>query len=69
MEPYRNGGVKRMMMNKAYTFRIYLNQTQAILINKMISCSRCVCKYFLSLWDSAYEETEKGLTTVRALPT
>lgn len=57
-----------MMMNKAYTFRIYLNHTQAILINKMIRIA-CVCKYFLSLWDSAYEETEKGLTTVRALPT
>ncbi|MDA2520251.1 helix-turn-helix domain-containing protein, partial [Bacillus cereus] len=28
------------MMNKAYKFRIYPNQAQAILINKTIGCSR-----------------------------
>ncbi|MED2623864.1 helix-turn-helix domain-containing protein, partial [Bacillus thuringiensis] len=27
-------------MNKAYKFRIYPNQAQAILINKAIGCSR-----------------------------
>ncbi|MEC2879349.1 helix-turn-helix domain-containing protein, partial [Bacillus cereus] len=27
-------------MNKAYKFRIYPNQAQAILINKTIGCSR-----------------------------
>ncbi|MEB9031785.1 helix-turn-helix domain-containing protein, partial [Bacillus thuringiensis] len=29
-------------MNKAYKFRIYPNQAQAILINKTIGCSRFV---------------------------
>ncbi|SCB94840.1 Uncharacterized protein BC10311_00879 [Bacillus wiedmannii] len=29
-----------MMTNKAYKFRIYPNQAQAILINKTIGCSR-----------------------------
>ncbi|MEC2513992.1 helix-turn-helix domain-containing protein, partial [Bacillus thuringiensis] len=28
-----------MIMNKAYKFRIYPNQAQAILINKTIGCS------------------------------
>ncbi|MDA2458295.1 helix-turn-helix domain-containing protein, partial [Bacillus cereus] len=28
------------MINKAYKFRIYPNQVQAILINKTIGCSR-----------------------------
>ncbi|WP_180226819.1 helix-turn-helix domain-containing protein, partial [Bacillus thuringiensis] len=45
------------MMNKAYKFRIYPNQAQAILINKTIGCSRFVFNYFLSLWDQAYKET------------
>ncbi|MEC2496145.1 RNA-guided endonuclease TnpB family protein, partial [Bacillus cereus] len=50
------------MMNKAYKFRIYPNQAQAILINKTIGCSRFVFNHFLSLWDQAYKETGKGLT-------
>ncbi|TKH11347.1 transposase, partial [Bacillus wiedmannii] len=29
-----------MMINKAYKFRIYPNNTQATLINKTIGCSR-----------------------------
>ena len=51
-----------MMINKAYKFRIYPNQAQAILINKTIGCSRFVFNHFLSLWDRAYKETGKGLT-------
>lgn len=51
-----------MMINKAYKFRIYPNKAQTILINKTICCSRFVFKHFLSLWDYAYKETEKGLT-------
>ncbi|EJR29325.1 hypothetical protein IIE_05076 [Bacillus cereus VD045] len=51
-----------MMMNKAYKFRIYPYQAQAILINKTIGCSRFVFKHFLSLWDHVYKETGKGLT-------
>jgi len=39
------------MINKAYKFRIYPNQAQAILINKTIGCSRFVFNHFLSLWD------------------
>ncbi|MEJ9268792.1 helix-turn-helix domain-containing protein, partial [Bacillus thuringiensis] len=50
------------MMNKAYKFRIYPNQAQAILINKTIGGSRFVFNHFLSLWDHAYKETGKGLT-------
>ncbi|MEC3569958.1 IS200/IS605 family element RNA-guided endonuclease TnpB [Bacillus thuringiensis] len=54
--------VNQIIMNKAYKFRIYPNQAQAILINKTIGCSRFVFNYFLSLWDQAYKETGKGLT-------
>lgn len=55
-------GVKRMIINKAYKFRIYPNKAQATLINKTIGCSRFVFNHFLSLWDNAYKETGKGLT-------
>ena len=51
-----------MMINKAFKFRIYPNQAQAILINKTIGCSRFVFNHFLSLWNHAYKETGKGLT-------
>lgn len=54
--------VNQMIINKAYKFRIYPNQAQAILINKTIGCSRFVFNHFLSLWDHAYKETGKGLT-------
>ncbi|HDR4539833.1 TPA: helix-turn-helix domain-containing protein, partial [Bacillus cereus] len=50
------------MMNKAYKFRIYPNQAQAILINKTIGCSRFVFNHFLCLWDHTYKETGKDLT-------
>ncbi|MED2719323.1 helix-turn-helix domain-containing protein, partial [Bacillus thuringiensis] len=39
------------MMNKAYKFRIYPNQAQAILINKSSGCSLFIFNHFLSLWD------------------
>ncbi len=48
-----------MIINKAFKFRIYPNQAQAILINKTIGCSRFVFNHFLSLWDHAYKETGK----------
>jgi len=54
-------GVKQMMINKAYKFRIYPNKAQATLITKTIGCSRFVFNHFLSLWDNAYKETGKGL--------
>ena len=54
--------VNQMIINKAFKFRIYPNQAQAILINKTIGCSRFVFNHFLSLWDHAYKETGKGLT-------
>ena len=37
-----------MIINKAFKFRIYPNQAQAILINKTIGCSRFVFNHFLS---------------------
>ncbi|EEK53145.1 hypothetical protein bcere0004_55830 [Bacillus cereus BGSC 6E1] len=55
-------GVNQMIINKAYRFRIYPNQAQAILIDKTIGCSRFVFNHFLSLWAHAYKETGKGLT-------
>jgi putative transposase len=47
---------------KAFTFRIYPTDQQAILINKTIGCSRFVYNHFLEKWNQSYEETGKGLT-------
>lgn len=49
-------------MHKAYKFRIYPTQEQAILINKSIGCSRFVFNHFLAKWNETYKETGKGLT-------
>ena len=54
--------VNEMMLNKAYKFRIYPNKAQAILINKTIGCSRFIFNRFLTMWNSTYKETGKGLT-------
>ena len=51
-----------MLVNKAYKFRIYPNKEQEILIAKTIGSSRFVFNHFLDKWNSAYQETRKGLT-------
>ncbi|MBE7122939.1 IS200/IS605 family element RNA-guided endonuclease TnpB [Bacillus cereus] len=51
-----------MLINKAYKFRIYPNKIQEILIAKTIGCSRFVFNRFLTMWNSTYKETGKGLT-------
>ncbi|MFB7642797.1 helix-turn-helix domain-containing protein, partial [Peribacillus butanolivorans] len=40
-------GVKPMVVNKAYKFRIYPSKEQLVLINKTIGCSRFVYNFFL----------------------
>ena len=40
-------GVKDMLVNKAYKFRIYPNKRQIELINKTIGCTRFVFNFFL----------------------
>ena len=55
-------GVKVMIVNKAYKFRLYPNKEQQILINKTFGCSRFVFNHFLVKWDNAYRKTGKGLT-------
>ncbi len=54
--------MERRTINKTYIFCIYLNQAQAILVNKTIGCSHFVCNHFLSLWGYAYKEIGKGLS-------
>ncbi|MCH5584476.1 IS200/IS605 family element RNA-guided endonuclease TnpB [Shimazuella sp. AN120528] len=49
-------------MHKAFKFRLYPNQKQAILINKSIGCSRFTFNHFLAKWNEQYEQTGKGLT-------
>lgn len=51
-----------MLRYKAYQFRLYPNQEQAVLIGKTIGCSRFVFNHFLELWNTAYTETGKGLS-------
>ncbi|MFE4435811.1 helix-turn-helix domain-containing protein, partial [Peribacillus butanolivorans] len=40
-------GVKPMVVNKSYKFRIYPTKEQLVLINKTIGCSRFVYNFFL----------------------
>ena len=51
-----------MLHHKAYRFRIYPNEEQKVLIAKTIGCSRFVFNHFLTLWNTAYQETGKGLS-------
>ena len=37
------------MYYKAYKFRIYPNETQKVLINKTLGCTRFVYNYFLNM--------------------
>jgi putative transposase len=58
----RKNEVRRMLVNKAYKFRLYPNKEQEILIAKTIGSSRFVFNRFLSLWNETYQTTGKGLT-------
>lgn len=51
-----------MLVHKAYKFRLYPTQEQAILIHQTIGCFRFVFNHFLSTWDDTYQETGKGLS-------
>lgn len=51
-----------MKIKKAYKFRIYPNKEQEVLIAKTIGCSRYVFNHFLSLWNTTFDGTGKGLT-------
>jgi putative transposase len=50
------------MVHKAYTFRLYPNQKQEVLIAKTIGSSRFVFNRFLSLWNESYRIKGKGLS-------
>jgi putative transposase len=54
--------VKKMLVNKAYKFRIYPTKEQETLIAKTIGCSRFVFNRFLGQWNDTYKGTGKGLT-------
>lgn len=54
--------VSRMLVNKAYRFRLYPNKEQEVLIAKTVGCSHFVFNRFLSLWNKVYQTTGKGLT-------
>ena len=54
--------VFRVLVNKAYKFRIYPNKEQEIFIAKTIGCSRFVFNYFLAKWKAASKETGKAFT-------
>lgn len=49
-------------MFKAFRYRIYPNEKQRIVIHKTIGCSRFVYNHFLDKWNTAYDETGKGLS-------
>ncbi|WP_425441056.1 helix-turn-helix domain-containing protein, partial [Sporolactobacillus nakayamae] len=49
-------------MQKAFKFRLFPTEEQAVLINKSIGCSRFVYNHFLDSWEKTYQQTGKGLT-------
>ncbi|MGR6001763.1 helix-turn-helix domain-containing protein [Bacillus cereus] len=54
-----------MSINTTYTFHIYLNKVQKIVIAKTIGCSRCVYNHFLVLdgiprFKSKYNHTQQS---------
>lgn len=49
------------LIHKAFKFRLYPNQQQAILINKTIGCSRFVYNAFLALRNEAYKQRKETL--------
>ena len=51
-----------MLHHKAYRFRIYPTEDQKVLISKTIGCCRFVYNFFLNQWNTAYQETGKGLS-------
>ncbi|MDF2855739.1 MAG: transposase [Neobacillus sp.] len=51
-----------MLVQKAFKFRLFPTEEQAILINKSIGCSRFVYNHFLDIWKKTYAQTGKGLT-------
>ena len=51
-----------MIRHKAYRFRLYPTEEQAIQFNKTIGSARFLYNLFLSEWNTAYEKTGKGLT-------
>lgn len=50
-----------MLRKKAFHFRIFPNQEQAVLISKTLGCSRFVFNRFLVRWNETYKQTGKGL--------
>lgn len=51
-----------VLHHKAFRFRIFPTLEQAVLIQKMLGCSRFVFNHFLAKWQETYEETGKGLS-------
>ncbi|MFS0558665.1 IS200/IS605 family element RNA-guided endonuclease TnpB [Brevibacillus sp. 179-C9.3 HS] len=51
-----------MLRKKAFRFRIFPNQEQAVLISKTLGCSRFVFNRFLARWNETYKQTGNGLT-------
>lgn len=54
-------GGDKMLVKKAYRFRLYPTKEQAILINKTIGCTRFVFNHFLAKRKDAYEQEKKTL--------
>jgi putative transposase len=51
-----------VIIQKAFKFRLFPTEEQAVLINKSIGCSRFVYNHFLDSWEKTYQQTGKGLT-------
>lgn len=51
-----------MLKHKAFKFRLYPTNEQAVLIHKTIGCSRFVYNHYLNQWKEACKQTGKGFS-------
>ena len=54
--------MKGMKVNKAYSFRIYPNEDQEVLISKTLGCTRYIFNYFLGKRRDLYNSNKETYT-------
>ena len=51
-----------MLINKAYKFRLYPNDSQKEIINKTLGCTRLVYNYYLNKKQELYKNENKSIS-------
>ena len=63
---FTNGG-DMMKINKTYRFRLYPNDSQIIMINKTIGCTRLVYNHYLSKKQEMYKNEHKSMSAYECI--